>query len=83
MFTMTSVRSLQFETVSFSLWMCRYINSLENEEKKSHAISIIESMEEEAHHKLKLQPGLQELLSFLEENQVNRQSSLYKKLQTV
>ena len=56
--------------------MCRYVNSLENAEKRSHAISIIESMEEEANHKLKLQPGLQELLSFLEENQVNRQSSL-------
>lgn len=58
--------------IPLSVDIMAYINSLENEEKKSHAISIIESMEEEAHHKLKLQPGLQELLSFLEENQIRK-----------
>ncbi len=45
------------------------MNSLE-EEKKRHALEIIEEMEEEANRNIKLQPGLVEILSYLAENKV-------------
>lgn len=71
-----------------------HVNSLPKEEK-ARALEIIESIEEEAHKKLTLQPGTVELLNYLASKEVleehyilfilydiDKKRSSYKKLKT-